>query len=65
MKESDAIKMLANAITPTAAAPATDAFGGNVGSLTEAVLGTTQGLLRIAEAIDNLADAIREQKQKT
>lgn len=51
---------LADAITPLAFGAGTDATGGHVSSLTEAVMGMTAGLVQIAEAIDNLADAIRE-----
>ena len=50
---------LASAITP-AGAPGTDATGVSVGSLTEAVMGITAGLVRIAEAIDGLSEAVRE-----
>ena len=40
--------------------PGQDATGGTVDSLTEAVMGTTAGLVRIADAISDLAEAIRE-----
>jgi hypothetical protein len=36
-----------------------DASGGYVTSLTEAVMGVTAGLCRIAESIDGLSDAVR------
>ncbi len=36
--------------------------GGTVGSLTEAVMGVTAGLVAIATAIHDLADAVRENK---
>lgn len=49
------------AITASAS-PGEDATGGHVGSLTEAVMGTTAGLVRIADAISDLAGAIRELK---
>jgi hypothetical protein len=65
---------IGTAITPHAA-PGTDETGGTVTSLTEAVMGITAGLCRIAyaidnagldrvaEAIDNLASAVRERGQ--
>jgi len=51
---------LGDAITPFLAAPGRDATGGAVGSLTEALMGMTAGLCRIAEAIGDLAEAVRE-----
>lgn len=51
---------LANSITPLNAVPGTDAAGGTVGSLTEAVMGMTSALIRIAEAIEEVAQEIRE-----
>ena len=53
-------KQVANAITPIVACGNTDAAGGHVTSLTEAVVGTTSALVQIAEAIQSLADAVRE-----
>ena len=52
-------KRIARAITADAAS-GTDATGGSISSLTEAVMGTTAGLVQIADAINNLAEAIRE-----
>ena len=52
--------LVAKAICPQNAMAGKDATGGHVGSLTEAVMGMTAGLVRIAEAIDGLADAVRE-----
>jgi hypothetical protein len=49
---------IANAITPNGAAPAPDANGGFVASLTEAVMGCSSGLAAIANAIDRLASAV-------
>lgn len=40
--------------------PGKDAAGGHVGCLVEAIMGTTAGLIAIASAIDEMADAIRE-----
>lgn len=53
-------RMVANAITPRAAAPGHDEPGGTVESLTEAVMGVTAGLCRIAAALHDLAEAICE-----
>jgi hypothetical protein len=44
--------------TADAAAAGRDAGGGPVESLTESVMGITGGLHRIADAIDNLAEAL-------
>lgn len=43
---------IARAITPQDAIAGEDAAGGRVGSLTEAVMGVTAGLVRIANAIE-------------
>lgn len=48
---------IARAITPCAA-PSHDETGGYVMSLTEAVMGVTAGLCRIADAIEALAAAV-------
>jgi len=50
---ADMIGLLANAITPTDAS-GQDASGGTVASLTEAVMGVSAGLARIANAIEGL-----------
>lgn len=44
------------------ASPGTDETGGHVECLTEAVMGITSGLFKIADAIRELADAVRETK---
>ena len=54
---SDSQKKIAHAIT-AGCAEGTDATGGVVLSLTEAVMGVTAGLCRIADSIQSLADAI-------
>jgi hypothetical protein len=59
---SRSAKEIALAITP-AADPANDAAGGRVGSLTEAVMGLTCGLIKIAEGLESIADAIRDSKK--
>jgi len=51
---------IANAITPRDAAAGKDATGGTIASLTEAVMGVTAGMVRIADAIGDLAEAVRE-----
>ncbi|MGL6094604.1 MAG: hypothetical protein ACRC7O_02230 [Fimbriiglobus sp.] len=55
----ESIRSLAKSITPNLV-PAPDAAGGRVESLTEAVMGVTAGLCRIADAIGDLAAAVRE-----
>ena len=50
---------VANAITPNNAVGGPDANGSHVESLTEAVMGVTASLLRIADSISELADAVR------
>lgn len=54
------LSAIANAIVPRNTFPGTDAAGGTVTSLTEAVMGMTAGLHRIAESISDLAEAVRE-----
>jgi len=52
------VRAIANAILPSTKCGGTDASGGHVESLTEAVMGMTAGLIRIAESIESIADAI-------
>jgi hypothetical protein len=47
------------------ASPGRDATDGTVGCLTEAVMGVTAGLVEIAGAINNLAEAVREREDVT
>lgn len=65
---SDAIhegmRKIANSITPLGVGGGRDAAGGNVESLTEACMGITSGLCRIAEAINNLADAVSADQER-
>lgn len=56
------LSKLANAITPLSAPAGTDAAGRGVESLTEAVMGVTAGLVQIALAISELANAVRERE---
>ena len=51
---------VADAITPLRSLPGKDSTGGYVSSLTEAVMGMTAGLTEIANAIADLAEAVRE-----
>ncbi len=53
-KVSRSLRSVSQAIT-AAVEPANDAAGGRVGSLTEAVMGVTAGLCKIADAIESLA----------
>jgi len=53
------LKSVAHAISANAA-PGTDECGGVVASLTESVMGITAGLVRVAEALESIANAIRE-----
>lgn len=50
---ADALRHVARSITAEGA-PGHDACGGTVGSLTEAIMGMTAALCRIAEAIEGL-----------
>lgn len=58
----DGLRALANAVTPLGAIGGNDATGGRVESLTEAVMGVASGLVRIADAIGDLAEAVRERE---
>lgn len=53
---------IASSITPSVL-PGTDATGGTVASLTEAVMGITAGLVQVAEAIDRLAEAVHRMER--
>jgi phage-related protein len=56
---ANGMNRVARAITPNIPG-CTDATGGHVASLTEAVMGMTSGLMAIASAIEDLANAVRE-----
>jgi hypothetical protein len=56
---ANAVRSVANAITPMDAMPGHDANGGTVASLTEAVMGLTASMSRIADAIESVAEAMR------
>lgn len=58
---TDHLKRLGAAITPNICG--TGHFGGHVESLTEAVMDHTRGLAQIADAIRELAAAVRETRK--
>jgi hypothetical protein len=58
----DAAGTIAHAITPLDAMPGKDETGGTIHSLTEAVMGVTAGLCKIADSISDLAQAVRDSK---
>jgi len=49
---------IANAITPLNAMAGSDATGGHIASLTEAVIGITNALVQVADAINNVSVSI-------
>ena len=55
---------VADAICPFPSLPGKDASGGYVASLTEAIMGMTGGLVRIAESIETLAEAVRDREKR-
>ena len=57
---ANSIDRLSNTIVPRGVLPGNDKTGGKVEILTESVMGVTAGLCRIADAINNLAEAVRE-----
>jgi hypothetical protein len=60
LEMSDAVDGIANAITGRDLDLGSDETGGTIGCLTEAVMGITAGLCRVASAISELAEAVRE-----
>jgi hypothetical protein len=65
----DALGLLDRAITPrgiggTLVTGGHDATGGYVTSLTEAMMGVTAGLCRIAESIDRYTDVVKNQNKR-
>ena len=56
------VRQISRAITDDAM-PGEDATGGQVACLTEAIMGMTSGLVQIASAIHDLAEAVRESKR--
>ena len=55
----NAIFRLADAVTTNVGA-GKDATGGLVGCVTESIMGVTGGLVQVAEAVRDLASAVRE-----
>jgi len=58
---SESLQRIADAITPNIAG-GPDKTGGHIESLTESVMGVTAGLCKIADAISDLASAVRERQ---
>lgn len=58
-----AVRKVGNAITDGGASPGPDDTGGQVGCLTEAVMGMTSALVKIADSIHDLAEAVREHQE--
>ncbi len=57
------LERVANAITPLDACPSPGVNGnGQVGSLTEAIMDHAHAMMRVANALESIADAIRESK---
>jgi hypothetical protein len=65
MKEetAQAIYRLATAITPPGALGSNDATGCYVESLTEAIMGNTSAMMRLAESIDELTETLRHHEK--
>lgn len=57
----DAVLGIRNAICEPAV-PFHDQEGGRIGNLTEAAISVSRALFKIAESIQSLADAVRENK---
>lgn len=57
---ANSVRAIGRAITPPDVAAGQDACGEHVDSLTEAVMGVTAGLVKVADALDGIAKAIRE-----
>jgi hypothetical protein len=60
---SDGIYRIARAITPLDAAAMETPNGGRVASLTEAVIYAAENIGRMADALADVADAIRSSKE--
>lgn len=54
------VEAVANALSPIGAIAGDDATGGRVNSVTEALMGCTAGLCRIASAIELLATVVQD-----
>ncbi len=55
-----AMRLAAHSIFPSDATRGHDATGGTICSLTEAVMGLTAGLCRIADSISELANSVKD-----
>lgn len=55
------VRAIADAIVPSGVVGSNDAAGGQVESLTEAVMGLTAGLYEVASAIREVAEAKRNE----
>jgi len=55
-----AVQSVAESVTHQASGAGRDVNGGSVSSLTEAVMGISFGLARMADALESIAAAIRE-----
>lgn len=56
----DAIMSLSDSITPAGAFSASDSSGGEVASVTQALMGITSGLFAVAQSISELSDSISQ-----
>lgn len=59
-KLTDAVKRIPTAIYPSDSGGGHDETGGYITSLTEAVMGLTAGLCKIADAINRYTDAYKD-----
>jgi hypothetical protein len=59
----EGMRKIAHAIKPLDCVGGEDSAGMYVDSLTQAVMGMTSGLCRIADAINNLADAVKDDQR--
>jgi len=62
LRAAISLRAISNAITPGGTIPMPTPGGGQVGSLTEAVIYAAQSLRGIADAIGDLASAVRERE---
>jgi hypothetical protein len=60
---ADAIKLLANAITPLGSIPGHDGYV-HVDSLTEAVMGATHALTRIGDQLEGIKDLLELEREE-
>jgi hypothetical protein len=60
---AQSLRKIADSITPVDAAPGRDFVGGHVESLTEAVMGMTAAIVQVADALYDIATALRDGQQ--